>query len=256
MYTTLSTEKGREANLKAVVVQIRTGERRVPSENHRTTTSLHTKAYKTLREAILKGEYSPNQRLIEADLARSLGVSRTPLREALRLLENEGIVLHSRHRGWVVVSITADDIRQIFEIKFLLESYASGRAAELATDEERKELLDIVDRLADAEQRRDTRAWLKYDREYHDLIFACTRNERLKQTLHGLNDQWFRLRIGILGMTRRMEDSLDEHRKIAELIAAGDGDAAAEVTREHLTRVLGSVEAVLNSLLVLRGEGV
>ena len=226
------------------------------NQSPNSTTSLHVQAYHTMRDAIMRGEYSANQRLIEADLARSLGVSRTPLREALRLLENEGIVLHSRHRGWVVCAITSDDIQQIFEIKLLLEPYASGRAAELATDEERKELLDIVARLADAERREDTRAWLDYDRDYHDLIFSCARNERLRQTLHSLNDQWFRLRIGNLGMTMRMEDSLDEHHKIAQLIVEGDGVAAAEVTREHLMRVLASVEAVMSSLSLLSGDGV
>jgi len=215
----------------------------------------HMKAFEAIKSAILAGEFSANQRLVETELARWLGLSRTPVREALRLLENLGIVDHNAGKGWVVCPITLQDIREIFEVKLVLEPFAAARAAELATAEERQSIQDMVDLLAQDQKDGNVESWLLHDLAFHELLFDCTRNERLKQTLLGLNDQWYRLRVAIVGMARRMSDSISEHRDIGECIAQGDGPRAKQVTLDHLTGVLASIEDVFRGLSVFRSTG-
>ena len=217
--------------------------------------SLHRKAYDALKAAVQIGELRANQRLLETELAGQLGLSRTPVREALRLLENEGVVEHTPGKGWKVSPISLRDIHEIFEVKLVLEPYVSERAAALATPEERADLLAIVDRMTEAERLGDIESWLRQDEAFHALLFSLARNVRLTQTLMGLNGQWYRVRAGVIGMTRRMKESLQEHRDVAECVARGNPEEARRISKEHLERVLESIESVYRGLQHFRTEG-
>jgi len=218
-------------------------------------TSSHLIAYVRIKSKLLNGEFQANQRLTDSELAEQVGLSRTPVREALRLLENDGLVEYSHGKGWIVCAITPTAIREIFEIKLRLESHAAALAAERAISDERLVLVQTMERMAAAERAGDTHTWIEQDRILHDHLLTAAHNGRMKQTIVGLNDQWYRLRIGITGMTRRMSDSLLEHRAIVDCVVNGDAEGASRATHAHLSAVLVSVEEVLNSLLRFKSEG-
>ncbi len=227
------------------------------SNRHVAEGTLENKAYEFIKSAIFSMKLRPGQPLVDNELAERLQVSRTPIREALRRLETEGLVVHEPHRGWAVYSLTLDDIHQIFDLKEALEGLAARRAAERMNEEDAHELLQVVERMEEASRSGDRDAWMALDVQYHDIIFRVAGNQRLEQIISNLNDQWQRLRIGHLAVEGRIERSSAEHRRIAEAIAAHDGDQAEAMMRQHLDNLKVSLVSLLKNLVFpLVGEQV
>ncbi len=221
------------------------------------TTTLTNKAYDFIKSAIFNMELRPGQPLMDNDLAQRIQVSRTPIREALRRLETERLVVHDPHKGWKVCSLSLDDIQQIFDLKESLEGLAARRAVERISRKDAQKLLRIVDGMEEASRSRDHQAWVALDVQYHEIIFRASGNERLKQIVNNLNDQWRRLRLGHLAVEGRIERSSEEHRCIAEAIALHDGDRAEAMMRQHLENLKRSLISLLeNMVLPLVGERV
>lgn len=191
-------------------------------------------AYNKIRERILNAEYEPNAALSEYQIAASLDVSRTPVREALKQLEQEGLVRSIPQKGVFVTDLSVSDIDEIYQIREQLETFAARVAATEMPDEECARLVaELRDAKANTDDASLERAF-EADIHLHEAIIAVTRNRRLAQILSTLADQVHRIRALSPRTPGRLQAALDEHLKIMEAIQRRDPDAAAEAMADHL----------------------
>ena len=151
--------------------------------------------FQTLRQAILSGQLQPGERLMEIHLAKQLGVSRTPVREAIRKLELEGLVSTIPRRGAVVAEITRTDMEDVLEVRHALEDLAVRRASENMSEEQLNELKKASARFEECVRKDDLRASAQADEEFHEIISEATGNRRLLQILNNLRGQIYRYRL-------------------------------------------------------------
>ncbi len=212
-------------------------------------------AYRTIKERILNLAYRPGQPLVETDLAAELGISRTPIREALRRLENEGLVVNTGGRGRSVYGLSVKDTRELFDIKIAVESLVARRAAERVTEAQLKHMRQALVEMRAAAAAGDTEAWLQADGRFHDNLFAAAAMPRASQLIQGLNEQWHRLRVGFVALGLRMGQSAEEHQAILDALEARDPATAARVMTSHLEQVGELVVKMLESVVMpLVGE--
>ena len=176
----------------------------------------------TLRDAIRKGKLKPGERLMESQLAEDLGVSRTPVREAIRKLELEGYVIMMPRRGTYVANLSIRDVNEVFEIRTSLDSLASGLAAERITDEELERLQRLLVAIGGYIEENDMDKIVECDTEFHDLLYQASRNSRLVGIIFNLREQLTRFRSTSMAFPGRLKATLEEHRRIVEAIAQGD----------------------------------
>ena len=217
----------------------------------------------TLRDAIRKGILKPGERLMEIQLAEELGVSRTPVREAIRKLELEGYVIMMPRRGTYVANLSIRDVNEVFEIRTSLDSLASGLAAERITDEDltwvdfsgygfTDEELERLQRLlvliGEYIETNDMEKIVETDTEFHDLLYQASRNTRLVGIIFNLREQLTRFRTTSMGFPGRLAATLEEHRRIVEAIAQGDVKEAQAAAEYHMEKseqtLLASMEAL------------
>jgi len=200
-------------------------------------------AVKALRQAILSGSLSGGHRLNQGELADTLGVSRMPVREALRQLEVEGLVVNYPHKGFEVSRLSLTEIIDIFDIRAELELMTTESAIPNLTDEvcDRMEtLLSEMDRLADNPVR-----WLKLNSEFHDLLYACSQRaylNKLINNLRGNSERYLRL---FLTVPTYHESAQREHRTIVAECRRRDPAAAGQRVREHLISTRDALVAFL-----------
>ncbi|NLY54441.1 MAG: GntR family transcriptional regulator [Firmicutes bacterium] len=190
--------------------------------------------FEHLREAIIQGKLRPGERLMETQLAEEMGVSRTPVREAIRKLELEGLVVMIPRRGAYVSDLTVKDVAETFEIRSALEALAAGLAAERISPAESEELDQILVQIADSIEKNDLQQTVALDEQYHNLLYRASRNDRLVQILNNLREQIQRFRIASLGMPGRAQAVLQEHKGIAEAVAAGNSGLARCLAQQHI----------------------
>ena len=172
--------------------------------------------FKTLRQAILTGEFMPGERLMEISLAKRLGVSRTPVREAIRKLELEGLVIMIPRKGAAVARITVSDLKDVLEVRCHLEEFAASLACERIDDEEIQELKLALKAFEDAIEEKNLKLIAERDVEFHDVIFKATKNKRLLQIINNLREQIYRYRIEYIKDFDYHEVLVKEHRQIVE----------------------------------------
>jgi DNA-binding GntR family transcriptional regulator len=197
-----------------------------------------------LREAILTGRYGPGAHLVQDDLAAAFGVSRIPLREALRRLEGEGLVVISPNRGAVVRSLAPKDVVDLYDLRIALESLAVRRAAERYAD------LRGSTKARHAQARaaiatRNLSALFRLDRDFHADIAAASDNNQLVESLGALWSQIMRMMHAYFEAGDYPVDTWNDHEAIAAAIAHGEADRAVEKLTSHLT---GSRDRILASL--------
>jgi DNA-binding GntR family transcriptional regulator len=193
--------------------------------------------HERLRTSIVAGTLPPGSHLSVPELARRLGVSRSPVRDALLRLERTGLVSLVPRRGAVVLNPDADDLAQLFEIREALEGTAARLAAERMTDHERTGLAALVAEHSDAVAAGDQRRHVELDLAFHASIRAGTRNRRLVDSLDLLSDQ---IELAIYANAARrwsVDRALREHRAIVDAITRRDADAAESAARTHIARV-------------------
>lgn len=190
--------------------------------------------YERLKQAILNGELSPSQPLIETQLAEWCQVSRTPIREALTRLEQDGLVIRS-DRGLVVRERSPEEILDIYETRIVLES-AAARAA--ATRRSRIDILTLRQILSEADDvpPGDSDAMFRHNREIHGAIWRASHNESLIDLLTRLDHHLARYPATTLGAPGRWEEACGEHRAIIDAIENQQPDVAAELTTEHFMK--------------------
>jgi DNA-binding GntR family transcriptional regulator len=220
-------------------------------------TTYQQQAYDLVKARIMNLDLKPGQYVTDSQIADELNISRTPARDALRLLEHEGFLISEARRGWKVYSLSLEDIHEIFDIKVVLESMIARRAAECDDEEKRVALKDVMERMKQAAAAKDDEAWRQADIELHDTIFSMCPNERAVRIIRNLNEQWWRVRIGFLAMQGRIERSNPEHEAIVESILAGNGEKAEHWMRVHLNNVREElVRLLVNLVLPFVQEGV
>ena len=190
--------------------------------------------FNTLRQAILRGELSPGERLLEIHLANKLGVSRTPIREAIRKLELEGLVIMIPRKGAVVAEITEKSLRDVLEVRRALEALAVRLACEKIQAEEIEELKEAAKEFEKALKTGDVTVYAEADVRFHDIIYRTTDNQRFIQLLYNLREQMYRYRVEYL----KREDShpvlLSEHQYIIEMIEKRDAEKAEKAVCQHI----------------------
>ncbi len=194
-------------------------------------------AYDYVKDQITGLKLKPGQTLTDSQVAAELKFSRTPVREALRRLEQEGLLDNDSRRGWKVYSLSLDDIRQIFELKQLLEGLIVEQAAACQEHGLRLALQEALVLMQKAAAAGDYEGWRQADAHLHLTLQKMSRNRRACATVQSLDDQWFRLRAGYIALEGRMQRSVHEHAEIVASLLAGDGPGAAEKMRAHIEYV-------------------
>ncbi len=190
--------------------------------------------FESLREAIISGALPPSERLMEIQLAEEMGVSRTPVREAIRKLELEGLVAMIPRKGAYVAGMSIKDIVDVFEIRGALEGLAAELASERVTDEELESMERYLVKISEEIENGDLSKVVETDTDFHTLIYKASRNARLSQTISNLREQIQRFRTTSLSFPGRMKIALEEHRKIVEAISSRDGELARRLAQEHI----------------------
>ena len=206
----------------------------------------------TLRDAIRKGKMKPGERLMESQLAEDLGVSRTPVREAIRKLELEGYVIMMPRRGTYVANLSIRDVNEVFEIRTSLDSLASGLAAERITDEELERLQRLLVAIGGYIEENDMDKIVECDTEFHDLLYQASRNSRLVGIIFNLREQLTRFRSTSMAFPGRLKATLEEHRRIVEAIAQGDVAEARAAAEYHMEK---SEQTLLESMEAMKKRG-
>ena len=196
----------------------------------------------TLRKSILRGELLPGERLMEISLANKLGVSRTPIREAIRMLEHEGLVVMKPRRGAQVAKITVQELNDVLEVRKSLETLAILKACERMTEEDMAAM-----RLAEknfealvAEKDSDLTELAEADVAFHDTIYQGTKNRRLIQIL-------YRFRIEYLKEAEMRSSLVTEHKAIIEAVCSRDADKAVEFITEHIDNQQRAINASIEA---------
>ncbi len=190
--------------------------------------------FNTLRKAILTGELKPGERLMELHLANRLGVSRTPIREAIRKLELEGLVTMLPRRGAEVAQITEKSLKDVLEVRRALDALCAELACGRITEAEEAKLAAACEKFAQATKTKDATVIAMADVALHDIIVAATGNQRLVQLVNNLAEQMYRYRFEYIKDESQHERLIEEHRMIYESIVKKDRAAAAEAARIHI----------------------
>ena len=198
--------------------------------------------FKTLRQAILKGELEPGERLMEIQLAERLGVSRTPIREAIRKLELEGLVIMIPRKGAEVADITEKSLRDVLEVRKALEELAVQLACEKITQEELEELEQAGENFKKVLNRsKDITEVAEADVRFHDVIYMATDNQKLIHLLNKLREQMYRYRVEYLKNPDVHEQLIQEHEEIVYHIKRREKAEATAVTCQHIDNQVSAV---------------
>lgn len=190
--------------------------------------------FQTLRQAILKGELQPGERLMEIKLAQLLGVSRTPIREAIRKLELEGLVVMIPRKGAAVANITEKDTKDVLEVRRTLEMFAVEVACERITSEQLATLKEAAKAFEASKGSMDLIRIAETDMQFHEIIYEATQNERLVQMLNNLRENMYRYRIEYLKDPNYYDSLVGEHREILDAIETKNIEKARICMRDHI----------------------
>jgi DNA-binding GntR family transcriptional regulator len=194
--------------------------------------NLREQVLQQVRAEIISGQSMPGSMYSVPTLAASLGVSTTPVREALLELARSGLIEPMRNRGFKVVEPTLTELRNLFDLREVLELHAATIVARKKKN--LKELVRFADQVARAVKNEDIRLYLEADRTFHQLLTAAAENERLTEMVMGLRDQMRLYGIKSRAGLTRQNKSAEEHYQILELAMAGEEDALTSLLRRHI----------------------
>jgi DNA-binding GntR family transcriptional regulator len=200
------------------------------------TPSLPEIVYRELRKAILNGMFAPGQMLRQEDVAARLGVSRSPLREALPRLEAEGIVVLHHRRGYAVAILAANEIAEVFDLRRLLEGELALRSISLRTEADVARVSAIVKEMAVLAAEGDAASrshWFELNMQFHQALLApaqCPHHMRALELSRGLIESYIRTEVQVTGDLRQAQQ---EHAELSQAFAAGNADAFIKLTRTH-----------------------
>jgi DNA-binding GntR family transcriptional regulator len=209
-----------------------------------TTSRTHADdGYQRLREAILRGELAPNQRLVEAEMSSAFHMPRAAVRTALVRLEHEGLVERARHRGARVRLVSEEEAVEILQARAALEGLAARQAALKITPAGAAELRGVLERQRAALARQDLLGASDINAELHAKIVELSGHTTAQRLIHTLNSQMVRFQFRTILIPGRPSRSLDEHNAIVEAVAGGEADEAERAMRRHLNNVAQALES-------------
>jgi DNA-binding GntR family transcriptional regulator len=198
--------------------------------------SLGQYVYETLKKAIVSGDLRPHVRVIESRVADSLGISRTPVREAIHKLEREGLVEKAKRGGFFVAGLAREDIEETFGIRSVLESYAAHLAA---LHHEKDELIPLEEKIKQYQvslEKGQTEDLLQINTEFHDLLYDLSRSPKLIRMINDLRDQIYRFRRVLLGIQGMADESNRDHMLMLDCIRRRDAKGAEKIVKMHIMR--------------------
>jgi DNA-binding GntR family transcriptional regulator len=198
--------------------------------------TLPNRVYLILEEAILQGKLKQGDRLIEEELSEMIGVSRAPIREALRSMEKDGLVVIAPRKGTVVNSISREDIAEIYEVASVLEALAVRLFCEKATEEDLEKLKNLYEKMEIQMKNNNLIHYRKLNREFHEILINGSGNKKLIDIYRRLRKQisWFQNIT--LSSPRNVESWLHEHKDIIDALQRRDPVAAGHIASEHIKR--------------------
>ena len=205
----------------------------------------------SLRRAIMEGYLAPGERLMEIKLAGRLGVSRTPIREAIRMLSQEGLVEMTPRKGAQVAEITEKDMDDVLEVRKGLEVLAIRLACSRGTEEQLEKIIQAAACFEKAVQENDLNSLTEADVHFHDMIYEATGNDRLVQLLNNLREQMFRYRMEYLKEEEVRKSLIEEHNSLCQALRHRDEGRAVALTEEHID---GQREYMLRLLNTAKGS--
>ena len=203
--------------------------------------------FNTLRQAILKGELKPGERLMEIALAEKLGVSRTPIREAMRKLELEGLVVMIPRRGAQVANITEKDLNDVLEVRIALENVAIEKACTRMSEEDMGRLWLAAKEFEHTMAEGNLVRLAEADVVFHEIIYRASDNKRLNQVLNNLREQMYRYRVEYLKREEAHPQLIAEHAAIIEYISKGEKKAATDIMCKHIDNQVTTVIDVIRT---------
>lgn len=203
-------------------------------ENPAQLNSLRVKVFTQLQNDILNGKYQPGESIIETKLSEEMGVSRTPIREAIRQLELEGLVQSIPNKGVFVQGVSAQDIEDIYTIRMMIEGLAARWATEKMTDEELVELKEALELEEFYTTKNDIQHLLQFDSRFHEIIFRASKSKPLMHTLSTFHHYVQRARNVSFSDPERARKVLEEHRAILQALMERDAEKAERLTTEHV----------------------
>jgi len=224
------------------------------------------KAYTAIRDRILNMDLKPGQLVSEVILSKELGISRTPIREAFKKLEQEGLIINQNHRKRVYI-LTIRELEEIFDMKCAVEGYIAYLAALRKEPSQEVRLRAVMDRMeqfpigngsaafTEGDHHQRIMAWLEIDEAFHDILYEMAKNRRAQEYIQNLNRQWHRLRMGINAMEGRIEKSIKEHLDLGKTILAGDAEGARVQMVHHLENLKRSIISIMSYFHYPSGEG-
>lgn len=201
--------------------------------------------FQTLREAILKGDLRPGERLMELQLAAKLGVSRTPIREAIRMLEQEGLAVTIPRKGAEVARMTEKNMEDVLQIREALDDLAVQVACDKMTEQQLKNLTLAMKNFENAIQTGNLSKIVSYDVEFHDIIYESTDNPKLVTLLSNLREQIYRYRVEYLKGKENYPMLIKEHETILEALREKNKERVVEAMRSHIRNQAETVKNII-----------
>jgi DNA-binding GntR family transcriptional regulator len=204
---------------------------------------LSQKVYRALKTEIIKGSLKPGTKLSEGKIAEQMGVSRTPVREVLKQLAAEGFVKMNPNQAVAVSNASVEDVKEVLQIRGVLEGLAARLATKTINEEEIKELEKYQKRMEQYTNKDDVLAFSEMDAEFHELILNICGNNRLIRIRKNLSDQAHRYRIRSLSVPGRLKYSLKEHQEIVKALKRKDAEQADRLSQKHIENVSANILA-------------
>ena len=202
--------------------------------------------FNTLREAILKGELKPGERLMELQLAAKLGVSRTPIREAIRMLEQEGLAVTIPRKGAEVAKMTEKDMEDVLQIREALDELAAKIACEQISEEQLEELVATMHEFEESTKTDNVKKIAEADVKFHDIIYQSTGNTKLVNMLNNLREQMYRYRVEYLKDENNYPTLMKEHKDIVEGLVRKNKMQVTATMHQHVKNQAVAVKAMIH----------
>lgn len=196
--------------------------------------TIRGQVYELLKQAICDGDYKPGQWLQEKELAEQFSISRSPVREALRQLAADGLVVDVPNKGVFVREFTAQDMEEIFDLRVMMENYAIEKTAQNLDENAKVKLNHCLDELEDAYAKNDLKRYIEGDRALHDLFVELSRNSLLAITYERIRTMIQQFRVYSLSSKDRLDGSVTEHREIINCLMEDRIAQAQEINSRHL----------------------
>jgi DNA-binding GntR family transcriptional regulator len=202
---------------------------------------LNQKVYRVLKESIIKGFLEPGTKLLENKIAEEMQVSRTPVREAMQKLAAEGFVRTTPNQTMVVTEVSPEDVKEVLQIRGVLEGLAARIAAKKINRQEIDELENVVTQMSLHLTKKDLSSYCQVDDEFHDLILNICGNKWIIQIRDNLGTFIYRFRIKSLSVPGRFKHSLEEHQAIMESLREHDSAEADRLSQVHMENTVKNI---------------